>query len=281
MNNDTENATYKNFIPHEAIVFCIELTDSIFNGPSQKPNQSYLLEILESLLELMTQLVILKPDSGIGCFLYHSGRNNCANGIYQLIPLRNINIKDMKTLSDLIQDVKLGRNDLQSYFKPSDSSTSLEEVFVFIQEQITKEFVDQSSYNFTRVFLFTDNDNPPEAIDKDARSRLRQITADLYDQQFVSITTFFFEDEATKFDTTFYSDILNSGSMVKNSQYNGPNVTPISIDSIRSKVLHARDTKRIAFRCPLMVSEEMNIKIGLKGYSVTGREKPGSKYKLV
>ncbi|CAL9735592.1 ATP-dependent DNA helicase II subunit 1 [Monosporozyma servazzii] len=281
MNRDNMDDQFKKLIPHEAIVFCIELNDSIFNTPPGKSSKSYLLEILESLLELMTQLVIIKPDSGIACFLYHSGRENCPNGIYELVALRNINITGMKRVSDLIQDVKLGRYTLESYFKPSQSTTPLEKVFTFVQEQITKTFPDQSSYTFNKVFLFTNNDTPTEANDQAARSRLKQITADLYDENFVSITTFFFEDESNKFDTSFYSDILNSGSLIKNGKYIVPNVTPISIDVIRSKVLYARDMKRLSFRCPLIISEEMGIKIGIRGYNVTGKETPGSKYKLV
>lgn len=282
MYQENEQFQSKRFIPHEAILFCIELTDAIFEPPMGASGRSYLLEILESLLDLMKQLVIIKPDSGIGCYFYNSDRDSPENGIYQLIQLRNINIKAMKQLSNLIEDVELGRYNLSSFCQMSERKTPLEKLFIFIQEQITQKFSDQSSYNFTRVFLFTNNDTPIESQNKEERSRLKQITADLYDQQYVSITTFFFQESEDKpFNNSFYKDILNSGSLVANSNYDGPNVTPISFNTIRSRVLKARDSKRIAFRCPLIMSEEMDIKVGIKAYPISSKERPKSKYKLV
>lgn len=287
MSQENEQSHNKRFIPCEAILFCIELTDAIFQPPAGSTGKSYLLEILESLLELMKQLIIIKPDSGIGCYLYNSDRDSPENGIYQLIQLRNINIKAMKNISNLIDDVKLGRYDLPSFCQMSQSKTPLENLFIFIQEQITQKFQDQRSYTFGRVFLFTNNDAPVEAQNEEARNRLKQITSDLYDQQFVSITTFFFQESENKpFNTFFYKDILNSGSWIKSSTYDGltydgPNVTPISFNAIRSRVLKARDSKRIAFRCPLIISEELDIKVGIKAYSLFTREQPRTKYKLI
>ncbi|KAK5961300.1 ATP-dependent DNA helicase YKU70 PWA37_001834 [Arxiozyma heterogenica] len=282
MSQEYQQSQNKRFIPCEAILFCIELTDAIFKPPVGSTGRSYLLEILDSLLELMKQLIIIKPESGIGCYLYNSDKDSSENNIYQLIQLRNINIKAMKKISNLVDDVRLNRYDLPSFCQISQTKTPLENLFMFIQEQITQKFQDQKSYNFGRVFLFTNNDSPVEAQDESIINRLKQITADLYDQQFVSITTFFFQDSEDKpFNTAFYKDILNSGSWVKNSTYDGPNVTPISFNAIRSRVLKARDSKRIAFRCSLIISEDLGIKVGVKTYSLFTKEKPGTKYKLI
>lgn len=280
MDNTDDITSYKRFIPHEAIIFCVELTESIFYGPSETTERSYLMEILESLLELMTQLIITQPDVGVGCVFYCSDKDEAQNGLFTLLPLKNNNIKHLQKLSNLIDDVKQNRLDLQTFFQRSKEAISLEKLFVYIQEELSKSIPGQTKYNFTRLYLFTDNDSPPESNDEESKKRLRQLSMDM-NANFVNITTFFFEDEVNKFDTTFYSDILNVGSAIENEEFDGPNVTPISIESIRARVLSGKEMKRTAFKCPLIISDDIDLKVGIKGYSIDSEEKAGDHYKLV
>lgn len=275
--------SYRKYDVHEGIIFCIELSPGMFQELPELDYKIELMEILDTLGVLMSQLVIVRPGTGIGCYFFNCDRNDAENCIYELFPLVDISAKNMKKLSDLLEDVRDGRISLQQYFPYENSKrTPLELVFGIVQEQFLKEVEGQRTYNNKKVFLFTDNDSPPEANDSEAKSRLRHLVDDLNDN-FINFTTFFIGKEEAPFDDSFYSDILKLGAASEgiSTEFDGPNTTPISASIIKSRVLRKQEIKRIMFQCCLILEERLQLMVGIKGYTIIIHEKPGMRYKLV
>lgn len=84
LNDQVDETGYRKFDIHEGILFCIELSETMFKESSDLEYKSPLLEILESLDELMSQLVITRPGTAIGCYFYYCNREDAKEGIYEL-----------------------------------------------------------------------------------------------------------------------------------------------------------------------------------------------------
>ncbi|KAM3164274.1 ATP-dependent DNA helicase II subunit 1 [Lachancea thermotolerans] len=275
---------YKKFEVHEGIIFCVELSEAMFKEPFDL-NKVQLLEILETLLELMTQVIITLPGTGIGCFFFQCSHEGAKGGIYEFLPLLDVNARSMKKLNDLLDDLKMNITTLNEQFPFNNKqNTSLEAVFVLLQEQFSRSVQGQKAYNNKKIFLFTDNDRPKESDDREAKNRLRKVIDDL-DDSFINIIPFFVGSEQRPFDQSFYSDILKLGAKKKASdgpfKYEGPNTTPISAKLIKSRVLRKKEIKRVRFQCPLILNEASDFQVSIKGYTTISHERAGSKYKQV
>lgn len=279
--HDSENESYQKFDIHEAILFTIELSSGMFQKMEELGGNVQLVEILETLKELMAQLVIVRPGTGIGCYIHYCDNEDSKNGIYELLPLRDINIRHMKKLNDLLDDFKKGRLDPYSFFNyEAKKMSSLENLFTFLQDRSLDDIPNQKSYNNTRIFLFTDNDKPTESNDREGKKRLRRIVDDL-DDQYVNFVPFFIGSEEKPFDSSFYSDILKIDAKPYKAEFDGPNVTPISVSIIKSRVLQRKELKRTLFTCPLILDQDKKFVVGMRGYNILSHEKPGTRYKLV
>lgn len=279
---DTQTKGYRKYDIHEGIIFCIELSESMFSELEELNYKVQLVEILETLDQLMSQLVITRPSTGIGCYFYNCARTDAKDGIFSLFSLRDINARNMKKLSDLLEDLQYGRTSLRQFFSFDDQKrTPLESLLELVRDEFVRDIPDQKAFNNKKIFLFTDNDSPPEASDPAAKSRLRYLVNDL-DDRFINFTTFFIGTETRPFDNSFYSDILRLGASTKvNTEYDGPNTTPISATIIKSRVLRKQEIKRIMFQCPLILDEPSKLIVGAKGYTIISHEKSGVRYKLV
>ncbi|CEP63109.1 ATP-dependent DNA helicase YKU70 LALA0_S07e02586g [Lachancea lanzarotensis] len=277
-------SNYRKYEVHEGIIFCIELSNAMFERPAELHNVQ-LIEILETLLELMSQVIITLPGTGIGCFFYHCNHESARGGIYEFLPLLDVNVRAMKKLNDLIEDIKNGTTTVEKEF-PFDQkhASSLETVFVLLQEQFLQHIPGQKPYNNRKIFLFTDNDKPKEASDSDARQRLRKVTDDL-DDSYINFTTFFIGTDDKPFDESFYSDVLKFGSKKKvldsGYEFEGPSTAPISANLIKARALRKKEIKRIRFQSPLILDEAKDFVVSLKGYTVISHERTGTKYKQV
>ena len=288
-NNEMDEPGYRKFDMHEGILFCVELSETMFKESSELDYKSPLLEILESLNELMSQLVITRPGTAIGCYFYYCYRDDAKEGIYELFPLRDINVRFMKKLNDLLEDLSSERVTLYEYFNfqktENQKQMPLASLFTFILDTFLQDSSGQKQLNNKRVFLFTDNDKPQEAQNADDRARLRRLTVDLFDNK-INFTTFFIGYVNNSFDNEFYSDILQLGSHKNktiglNSEFDGPNTKPIDAKYIKSRILRKREVKRIMFQCQLIFDEKTDFIIGIKGYTMYSHEKAGVRYKLV
>lgn len=289
LNDQVDEKGYRKFDIHEGILFCIELSETMFKESSDLEYKSPLLEILESLDELMSQLVITRPGTAIGCYFYYCNREDAKEGIYELFPLRDINATFMKKLNDLLEDLSSGRISLYDYFMfqqtGSEKQVRLSVLFTFMLDTFLEEIPGQKQLSNKRVFLFTDIDKPQEAQDIDERARLRRLTIDLFDNK-VNFATFFIGYADKPFDNEFYSDILQLGSHTNentglDSEFDGPSTKPIDAKYIKSRILRKKEVKRIMFQCPLILDEKTNFIVGVKGYTMYTHEKAGVRYKLV
>ncbi|CCK73118.1 ATP-dependent DNA helicase YKU70 KNAG_0M02650 [Huiozyma naganishii CBS 8797] len=271
---------YKKYDTHEGILFCIELTGTLFEPVESLQGRSNLLEILYSLKELMYQLVIVRPGSSVGCIFHYTDINGAVDGVYEFLPLRDVNAKDMKTLSDFLEDIEEKRINIFQYFKFDGSKhVSLERLFQLIGEKYSEEREDGKKFTHKRAFLFTDNDAPPESNDTEATRRISKIVDDL-DETAVSFTTFFIGSEEAPFDNRFYSNVLKLGAQLKHSDYDGPSVRPITGSDIKARILRGKEIKRTMFQCPLYLNKDSNFIIGIRGYAIVTHEKYGTRYKL-
>ncbi|CUS21411.1 LAQU0S03e01992g1_1 [Lachancea quebecensis] len=275
---------YKKFEVHEGIIFCVELSEAMFKEPSDL-NKVQLLEILETLLEVMTQAIMTLPGTGIGCFFFQCSREGAKGGIYEFLPLLDVNARSMKKLNDLLDDLKMNVTSMSEQF-PFDTtqSSSLETLFILLQEQFLRNVSGQKAYNNKKIFLFTDNDHPRESSDHEVRKRLRKVIDDL-DDSFINITPFFVGSKERPFDQSFYSDILKLGARNKTMdglhKYDGPNTNPISAKLIKTRALRKKEIKRVRFQCPLILNEASDFQVSIKGYTTISHERAGSKYKQV
>lgn len=278
----TPGKGYRRYDIHEGIIFCIELSNGMFDELPELNYNIQLVEILETLDQLMSQLVITRPSTGIGCYFFNCNRFDAKDKIYPFLPLKDVNAQNMKKLSDLLEDLQYERTTLRQFLSYDASKhTPLESLLELVREEFVKDVPDQKAFNNKKIFYFTDNDSPPEAADIDAKSRLRHLVNDL-DDRFINFTTFFIGKPGLPFDERFYSDILRLGATTKaGDEFDGPNTTPISAAYIKSRVLRKQEIKRIMFQCPLILEEKSKFIIGVKGYTIISHEKPGVRYKLV
>ncbi|CAB4252620.1 similar to Saccharomyces cerevisiae YMR284W YKU70 Subunit of the telomeric Ku complex (Yku70p-Yku80p), involved in telomere length maintenance, structure and telomere position effect [Maudiozyma barnettii] len=267
---------------HQCILYCIELTPDMFQSVEDLNGKVQLVEILESIKELMSQLVIVKPGTAIGCYLYHSGKETGGNGIYELLPLQNINIRSMKKLNDLLYDFEHGTDPVTYFAYDSNNFVPLETLFVYIQEKCGITNPDKKRYEIRSVFLFTSRDSPKEMNDTETVQRLKRIVDDMTDN-YITFVPFFISSKETPFNTEFYNDVLrfNSRPWSDKSKFWKVNTDPISASSIKMRVQQRKELKRILFVCPLILNEQNNFVVGLRGNNILSHEKPGSRYKLV
>ncbi|EDO14691.1 hypothetical protein Kpol_1068p1, partial [Vanderwaltozyma polyspora DSM 70294] len=283
---DGKRPSYRKYDVHEGIMFCVELSEQMFQQLPELNYKVQLLEILESLLELMSQLVITRPGTGVGCYIYNCHKDNSNNNIFNFIPLEDVNVKAMKKVNDLLDDLSNERTTLTKYF-PYDKTqrTPLESLLELTQDELVKNVSTPKPFNNKKVFLFTDNDSPTEASDKAGKARLRRLFDD-NNENFITFVPFFINRENKPFDSSFYSDIFKLGNSENPSsdyeiEFDGPSTRPISASYIKSRVLRKQEIKRVLFQCSLILNKEMNFTVAIKGYSIVSQEKVGSRYKMV
>lgn len=282
-----DQTKWRRFEAHEGIIFCIQLTQSMYLSNPDLDGKVQLIEILDSLSDLMSQLVVVMPGTAVGCYVYNcSHSSEIGNNIYELIPLRDVNYKSMKKVADLLDDIKHQRLKLEEEIPIASTNNPVElsPILIKVQEKFLENVPGQKKYTNKKIFLFTDDDKPSEFNNVDSRTRLRKVIDDLYDY-YINIFTFFIGSDERPFDDSTYADILKWGSKVKDTQSwllaQGPSTKPMNASYIKSKVKRTKEIKRIKFRCPLILDERVDLIISLNGYTIISHEIPASKYKLV
>lgn len=282
----SEKEQWKRYEAHEGLFFCLELTPTMYLSNKELGGKIQLLEILDSINELLAELVVVMPGTAVGCFFFNCSHPDAKDNIYQLFPMVDINYKNMKKVSDLLGDLAEGRLNLEEALPIASTKGPIElsPVLVSIREQFLKPLHGQKLYTNKKILLFTDDDTPAEFTAVESRVRLRRIIDDLYDYH-INFHTFFIGSEEKPFDNSTYADILKWGSKVEESSTwfygNGPNTKPINASYIKSKVKRSKEIKRIKFRCPFIIDERVDLTVSINGYTIFSEEIPGSRYKLV
>ena len=193
--SDDENETYKQFEIHEGIAFLIELTPEIFLPLKELDNKSQFMEILSSINDLIGELIITLPNTGIGIYFYNCQKTNkrftkdC--GLNRLFKLNDLNSFNMKILNDAINDDINGISLLKDKFPyiEEDQDGKLPAVL----NTMLNEFHNNKNYNNKKLIWFTNNDRPFKS-DK-TKHNLWKIIND-YDEFRINITPFFLDSYA-------------------------------------------------------------------------------------
>lgn len=306
--SDDENETYKQFEIHEGIAFLIELTPEIFLPLKELDNKSQFMEILSSINDLIGELIITLPNTGIGIYFYNCQKTNkrftkdC--GLNRLFKLNDLNSFNMKILNDAINDDINGISLLKDKFPyiEEDQDDKLPAVL----NTMLNEFHNNKNYNNKKLIWFTNNDRPFKR-DK-TKHNLWKIIND-YDEFRINITPFFLDSYADEkqskkkeFNPNLYQEIFLNTNYLNNRKGNdndddvekGTNIKPEFIQAnmndivfdgisnktakfkdttlstqIKSIILRLREIKRILFSCDLILGDGKGVS-GKFGCSVKG-----------
>ena len=275
---------------HEAIIFAIELTDSIhfINASTGKSN---LLTILEALEQSMAHSAITLPNTGYGLYMFNGKKTteDLKPGIECVFPLRDLNVKSMKLLHDILSD-SVSSNDVEAPYVPLDerfkprtvverSNNPLFELLTTLQHEFFAKREMQKQYTINKIFLFTDNDAPVQVNDVDQKNLIRRICADLDDSR-ITITPFFLTSKEQPFSNELYSELmflppLGDPEDSSDAMFDGPSTKPIDVQDIASRIRRRKEIKRVQFQCPFIMrfGSTKEVVVGVKGYSVISHEK--------
>ncbi|CAK7892900.1 ATP-dependent DNA helicase II subunit 1 [[Candida] anglica] len=292
MSDQDPDLTYRQYEIREGIIFLIELTPDIFLPLEQLNYKSQFHEILLAINELISELVISLPSTGIGIYLY-----NCAttgtnfkkdSGINKIFTLNDVNSKNMKILNDLIQDDINNVKRLEDLFsvKRNTDNEYYDNLPIVLNSMLNICNM-KTHYNNKKVIWFTNNDNPYNN-DK-GKKRLWKIIND-FEEYKINISPLFLDKfesgEKLPFDMKKFRNIfLNYGEWQEaNDDHSGDeeNTTDIKVENensqyfdqdmkrritskklrkttlsttLRSYILRLKEIKRVQFSCNLILSD--------------------------
>lgn len=307
--SDDENEGYKQFEIHEGIAFLIELTPDIFLPLKELDNKSQFIEILSSINELVSELIITLPNTGIGIYFYNCQKTNkkftkdC--GLNRLFKLNDLNSFNMKMLNDAINDDANGISLLKDKF-PYIEHGHNEDKLPAVLNTMLNEFHNKKNYNNKKLIWFTNNDKPFNN-DK-SKHNLWKIIND-YDEFRIQVTPFFLdsytdEKQSKKkvFDPSLYQEIFLNTNYLNNrksndkdddekeridikSEFDSDRLNDILFDGIskstprfkettlstqiKSMIFRLKEIKRILFSCDLILGDGEGVS-GNFGCSVKG-----------
>lgn len=285
-----KQASFKRFEIHEGIMFCIELSEHMFEVQDELDGKSQIEVILTSLSELMELLIVTRPSTAIGCYFYNCEREDSKESIFEFIPLVDLNVQWMKKVNDLLEDVSNQRITFKEYLnynidqnKKLNIPILLEKLFSLILETFNRNIEGQKEFNSKKVFLFTDNDLPNVESQQRSIDVLKGILKDI-DDNMINFTNFFISKKDKPFNPAFYSKVLRNDrdyNSLGSQAYFGPSTKPIVVNDIKERIFQRKEIRRVVFQCPLVLDEGTNFVISIKGYSIFNHEKGSVRYKLV
>lgn len=285
-----KQASFKRFEIHEGIMFCIELSEHMFEVQDELDGKSQIEVILTSLSELMELLIVTRPSTAIGCYFYNCEREDSKESIFEFIPLVDLNVQWMKKVNDLLEDVSNQRITFKEYLnynidqnKKLNIPILLEKLFSLILETFNRNIEGQKEFNSKKVFLFTDNDLPNVESQQRSIDVLKGILKDI-DDNMINFTSFFISKKDKPFNPAFYSKVLRNDrdyNSLGSQAYFGPSTKPIGVNDIKERIFQRKEIRRVVFQCPLVLDEGTNFVISIKGYSIFNHEKGSVRYKLV
>ncbi|KAL3235589.1 ATP-dependent DNA helicase YKU70 RNJ42_02365 [Nakaseomyces bracarensis] len=273
---------------HDGILFCIELSDQMFLPQKQFDDKSQIQIIIESMKDLMSELIVVRPNSAVGCIFYNCEKE-AKSTMYEFVPLIDVCAQWMKNINDLLEDISQRRYTLEEFFKyrkgqrALSSPEQLEKLFSKILEAFNKNIEGQKVFNIKRVFLFTDTVIPNTPENKKNNKVLEGLLTDL-DENRINFTNFFIGTAEKPFDSQFYTELFKNSNKISDqdeSTYFGPSTKPITVEEIKSRIQTRKGIKRVSFRCPLVLDEKSNFTIGIRAFHMISGEKGKTRYKLV
>lgn len=226
--DDIDNS-YRQYEIREGIVFLVDVAPSVV---AVDGTTSQLYEILAAINDLMAELIITLPKTGVGIYLYNCtvGPKSKAKPIhsvphaYKLFGLADLNIHNMKLLNDLLQDHRTGVIDINKLVIPDNpnkpSSGFDPAVLPKMLTKLMGELNKKAKYNLKKVVWFTSNDNPLLGDEKHKEAMWRIIND--YSQNYYYIDPIFLDKFDPKlgkklpFDMSVYQDIFINTNYLNN-----------------------------------------------------------------
>lgn len=298
--NDEEDGNSTQYEIREGIIFLVELQPAIFRPLVELGGRSQFQEILHSINDLMSELLITLPSTGVGIYVYNcsaTGRKFPADsGIDRIFTLNDINSTNMKTLNDMIQDHIENIKILDERYPPSNKGIRLSSTL----NTILDEFHSKPQYNVKRMVWVSNNDKPFDDAGTVESEKTKQNLWKMinnFEEYKINVSPIFLDppsNSGTKpFDLSIYQQIfLNTNYLNRQKQSSEPdtyydtffdglseesNSTTLSTQ-IRQAIFRLKEIKRITFSCDLVLGDS-NADIGsrlscsIKGYALYGHEK--------
>lgn len=277
-----EPDTSRQFEIKEGIAFLIDLSELLFVPVNELDHRSQLLEILQCINDLMSDMVITFPSNGIGIYFYNAretGKKFPKNsGITKAFSLNDLNSSNIKLLTNIVRDELDGFKPLQDRYP--DAEKQLDNLHTVL-ETLLKEFQAKPQYNRKRLFWLTNSDKP--YINPNLKDGLRTVMSD-FEANRILVSPVFLEtyprDGDQKFDLLLYENIfLNTNFLAraqKNQEEGSPLLNTTVSSQIRLSILRLKEVRRIQFSCDLVLSDGPGIggKFGcsVKGYTLFNHE---------
>lgn len=290
---DLDEEDYRQYDIREGIIFLIELNDDILKPIPELDHKSQLIEILSSINELLEQMIITLPNTGVGIYFYNctktSKRFKPESTLNRLFRLSDISATTMKLLNDLIADDASDFKSIAqtlSYNKPG--QFPLHTIFGDILDEFLQKNSKRSqrfSYNRKRLIWFTNNDKPYNDDDKEGIVQNLRTVIDDFELHKIPITPIFLDKTlSATFDLQFYKDIFLNTNYLKN--YNDKSLEVMNRklsrstlpQKIKSYILRLKQINRIQMACNLILSDGRNIHgnfgCSVRGYALYNHQKP-------
>lgn len=288
---------YRQYDIRDGLIFLIELNDAIFKPLKELDNRSQLVEILTSINELLEQMIITLPSTGVGVYFYNcqttSKRFHSKSSLNRLFRLSDISASTMKLLNDLIEDDQSGLKLIKDRF-PYNSPPKFP--LHTIMGEILDEFLQRNSkssqkfeYNRKRLIWFTTNDKPhqQEGADPEAITQSLRTVIDDFELHKINITPNFldrFEDSGVvPFDLQFYKDIFLNTDYLKNYNDKSTEIMTKKLarstlsKKIKSSIIRLKQVNRIQMACNLILSDgdklHGNLGCSVRGYCLYNHHK--------
>lgn len=276
---DSDNEDYVQFNIHEGIIFLIELNDDMYRKLPQLEGLYQLKEILSNINDLVQELIITLPNTGVGIYFYNSETSYKKfpqrSNLDRVFRLNDLNSTNMKILHDLITDDKVDFPTIAAD----------EKRLPIVLNTILDEF-NTKPYNTKKLIWMTNNDQP--FTSEPIKSNLWKIIND-YEQFRIGIIPIFLDSydkqmNLKPFNMKPYEDIFINTNYLRNpitysiiqAKINNEDSKKIS-SLIKSSILRLKEIKRIQFACDLVLSDSGtaggNFGCSIKGYTLYNHEK--------
>ncbi|CUM68042.1 uncharacterized protein PRCAT00005757001 [Priceomyces carsonii] len=290
--NNDDDPSYKQFETHDGIVFLIGLSPEMLLPLKELNYTSQLFEILSSINDLMSELIITMPQTGIGIYIYNCESSSLTKqtkipGLTRIFTLNDMNVPNMKTLSDAIMDDARGISpiDKKIIYKPPKDSEQLPVILNKMMDELNRK----KQYNSKKLIWFTNNDKP--YTKNSTKENLWRIIND-FDSLRYFIKPIFLEKytdanqrEKEPFNMKLYQDIFlntnylkstHQGSEYRDNVFQGVSKNSYMFQStllsrrIRSSIFRLKEVRRIMFSCNLYLGdgESRGLGCSVKGYAL-------------
>lgn len=258
-----EEEDFKQYDIRDGIIFLIEINLSIFQSLKELNGNNQLFEILSSIDDLLQDMIIILPNTGIGIYLYNCESEENSYQLRKLSGLHDLSSTKMKYVHDLVTDDIENRAKLSDLFKiGNNNENNLPKVLTKIIDQF-----DKSHYKTRKLIWFTNNDQPYQS--KNVRDSLHRIIED-YEDRGIQINPIFLNKQED-FDISKFRDIFSSTGYLNNYKK-----STIVSEKIRNAIIRLKEIKRIQFACNLILSDGKlsgNLGVSIKGYTLYNQEK--------